>query len=218
MSNQQDVRVLIAEDDYLNCEMIRGLLEEIWYTVVGEAADGLEAVEMTQSLQPDVVLMDIKMPDIDGLEATRLIFERCPTPVVVLTAYETPELVEEASAVGVGAYLVKPPNAREMERAITIAIARFDDLMELRRLNAELQAGNEARGRLILELQDALAQLKTLSGLLPICASCKKIRDDDGYWNQLEAYIQDHSEVVFSHGLCPECAKKLYPQIFGDDE
>jgi AmiR/NasT family two-component response regulator len=217
MSNQQDVRVLIAEDDYLNCEMIRGLLEEIWYTVVGEAADGLEAVEMTQSLQPDVVLMDIKMPDIDGLEATRLIFERCPTPVVVLTAYETQELVEEASAVGVGAYLVKPPNAREMERAITIAIARFDDLMELRRLNAELQAGNEARERLILELQDALAQLKTLSGLLPICASCKKIRDDDGYWNQLEAYIQDHSEVVFSHGLCPECAKRLYPQIFGDD-
>jgi AmiR/NasT family two-component response regulator len=217
MSNQQDVRVLIAEDDYLNCEMIRGLLEEIWYTVVGEAADGLEAVEMTQSLQPDVVLMDIKMPDIDGLEATRLIFERCPTPVVVLTAYETQELVEEASAVGVGAYLVKPPNAREMERAITIAIARFDDLMELRRLNAELQAGNEARERLILELEDTLAQVKTLSGLLPICASCKKIRDDDGYWNQLEAYIQDHSEVVFSHGLCPECAKRLYPQIFGDD-
>ena len=218
MSNQQDVRVLIAEDDYLNCEMIRGLLEEIWYTVVGEAADGLETVEMTQSLQPDVVLMDIKMPDMDGLEATRLIFERCPTPVVVLTAYETMELVEEASAVGVGAYLVKPPNAREMERAITIAIARFDDLMELRRLNAELQAGNEARERLILELQDALAQVKTLSGLLPICASCKKIRDDDGYWNQLEAYIQDHSEVVFSHGLCPECAKELYPEIFGDDE
>ena len=218
MSNRQDVRVLIAEDDYLNSEMLKGLLEEIWYTVIGEAADGLETVEMTQSLQPDVVLMDIKMPDMDGLEATRLIFERCPTPVVVLTAYETPELVEEASAVGVGAYLVKPPNAREMERAITIAIARFDDLMELRRLNAELQAGNEARGRLILELQDTLAQLKTLSGLLPICASCKKIRDDDGYWNQLEAYIQDHSDVVFSHGLCPECAKKLYPQIFGDDE
>ena len=215
---QEDTHVLIVEDDPMVGEMIEGLLEDIGYTVASKAIDGLQAIEMTQSLQPDVVLMDIKMPDMDGLEATRLIFERCPTPVVVLTAYETPELVEEASAVGVGAYLVKPPNAREMERAITIAIARFDDLMELRRLNAELQAGNKARGRLILELQNALAQLKTLSGLLPICASCKKIRDDDGYWNQLEAYIQDHSDVVFSHGLCPECAKKLYPQIFGDDE
>jgi AmiR/NasT family two-component response regulator len=204
MSNRQDVRVLIAEDDYLNSEMLKGLLEEIWYTIVGEAADGLETVEMTQSLQPDVVLMDIKMPDMDGLEATRLIQERCPTPVVVVTAYETPELVEEASAAGVGAYLVKPPSAREMERAITIAIARFDDLMELRRLNAELQ--------------DALAKVRTLSGLLPICSSCKKIRDDEGYWNQLEAYIQEHSKAVFSHGLCPECAKKLYPEVFGDDK
>ena len=204
MSNRQDVRVLIAEDDYLNSEMLKGLLEEIWYTIVGEAADGLETVEMTQSLQPDVILMDIKMPDMDGLEATRLIQERCPTPVVVVTAYETPELVEEASAAGVGAYLVKPPSAREMERAITIAIARFDDLMELRRLNAELQ--------------DALAKVRTLSGLLPICSSCKKIRDDEGYWNQLEAYIQEHSNAVFSHGLCPECAKKLYPEVFGDDK
>lgn len=73
------------------------------------------------------------------------------------------------------------------------------------------------REQLILELQDALAQVKTLSGLLPICSSCKKIRDDEGYWNQIEAYIQEHSEAVFSHGLCPECAKKLYPDIFGDD-
>jgi AmiR/NasT family two-component response regulator len=218
MNNQQDVRVLIAEDDYLNSEMIKGLLEEVGYTVAGEAADGFETVKMTRSLQPDVVLMDIKMPDMDGLEATRRIYESCPTPVVVLTAYEMSELVEEASAVGVGAYLVKPPNAREMERAITIAMARFDDLIELHRLNAELQAGNEARERLILELQEALAQVKTLSGLLPICSSCKRIRDDEGYWNQLEAYIQDHSEVVFSHGLCPECAKKLYPEIFGDDD
>jgi hypothetical protein len=136
----------------------------------------------------------------------------------VLTAHERPELVEGASAAGVGAYLVKPPNAREMERAIAIAMARFDDLMELRRLNADLQTGNEARERLILELQNALAQVKTLSGLLPICSSCKKIRDDQGYWNQLEVYIQDHSEAVFSHSLCPDCAKKLYPEIFGDDE
>jgi AmiR/NasT family two-component response regulator len=218
MSNQQDIHVLIAEDDHLNSEMIRGLSEDIGYTVVGEARDGLKAVEMTQSLRPDVVLMDIKMPDMDGLEATQRIQESCPTPVVVLTAYEASELLEEASATGVGAYLVKPPDARQMERAIVIAMARFDDLMELRRLNAELQAGNEARERLILELQNALDQVQTLSGLLPICSSCKKIRDDEGYWNQLEAYIQDHSDVVFSHGLCPECAKELYPEIFGEDE
>ena len=67
--------------------------------------------------------------------------------------------------------------------------------------------------RLIHELQDALGEVKTLSGLIPICASCKKIRDDTGYWNQIETYIEARSEAGFSHGICPECAKTLYPDI-----
>ena len=67
--------------------------------------------------------------------------------------------------------------------------------------------------KLILELKQALANVKQLSGLLPICAHCKKIRDDKGYWNQIEAYIQEHSEAQFSHGICKECAKKLYPEL-----
>ena len=71
----------------------------------------------------------------------------------------------------------------------------------------------EERERLILQLQDALAEVKQLSGLLPICASCKKIRDDKGYWNQIEEYICDHSDAIFSHSLCPDCLKKLYPDI-----
>lgn len=66
---------------------------------------------------------------------------------------------------------------------------------------------------LITQLQQALSKVRLLSGFLPICASCKKIRDDKGYWNQIEAYIQDHSEAEFSHGMCPECLKKLYPDL-----
>jgi len=69
------------------------------------------------------------------------------------------------------------------------------------------------RETLIIELQDALTQIKTLKGLLPICASCKKIRDKEGCWLILEEYIQDHSEAQFSHGICPECAKQLYPEF-----
>jgi hypothetical protein len=76
------------------------------------------------------------------------------------------------------------------------------------RKRAEMEKDN-----LIIELKDALGTVKTLSGLLPICASCKKIRDDKGYWNQIEAYIQSHSEAEFSHSICPACAKKLYPTI-----
>ena len=75
----------------------------------------------------------------------------------------------------------------------------------------------EERERLIKRLQETLAEVKTLSGMLPICANCKKIRDDKGYWNQIEAYIGDHSEAEFSHGICPDCAKKLYPEFYKGD-
>ena len=70
------------------------------------------------------------------------------------------------------------------------------------------------KSEIIADLQEALAKVKTLSGFLPICASCKKIRDDMGYWNQIEAYISEHSEAEFSHGICPGCAQKLYPDIY----
>jgi len=77
----------------------------------------------------------------------------------------------------------------------------------------ERKRAQEEKDRLIVELRAALDKVKTLGGLLPICASCKKIRDDAGYWRQIESYIHDHSEAKFSHGICPECAKKLYPDL-----
>ncbi|MBN1995073.1 MAG: response regulator [Anaerolineae bacterium] len=211
MRNQQNnnIRVLIAEDDFLAGEMIKEMLREVGYTVVGRALDGAQAVEMVAQLAEtptpaDVVLMDIEMPHVDGIEATRLIQEQCPTPVVMLTAYETPELVTLAGQVGAGAYLVKPPNSREIERTIAIALARFADMVELRRVNLELQA--------------ALAKVKTLSGLLPICSNCKKIRNDEGYWQDVAVYIRDHSNAEFSHGLCPDCAKELFPDYYAGKE
>ncbi|MBW2646716.1 MAG: PAS domain S-box protein, partial [Deltaproteobacteria bacterium] len=78
---------------------------------------------------------------------------------------------------------------------------------------SDRKRAEEEREKLIKELKDALREVKTLSGLLPICASCKKIRDDKCYWNQIESYIRDHSEAEFSHSLCPECLKKLYPEL-----
>jgi PAS domain S-box-containing protein len=81
----------------------------------------------------------------------------------------------------------------------------------------ERKRAEEEREKLVHELQEALAKVKTLSGMLPICASCKKIRDDKGYWNQIESYIRDHSEAEFSHGICPDCMKKLYPD-FADNK
>ncbi|MCX5814662.1 MAG: hypothetical protein NTX75_00255, partial [Proteobacteria bacterium] len=93
--------------------------------------------------------------------------------------------------------------------ALFIAIGGIITFLSIRRKRAE-----EERERLILELREALSKVKTLSGLLPICASCKKIRNDKGYWEQMEIYIRDHSEAEFSHGICPECAAKLYPEYY----
>jgi AmiR/NasT family two-component response regulator len=199
MNTPAPVRVLLVDDDILVVEAIQRIIERIGYTVTGRAADGFQAIEATRTLRPDIVLMDVKMPKMDGIEAARQIQACCPTPVVLLTAHESPELVEQASEAGIGAYLVKPPRAPEMKRAIAIALARFSDWMELRRLNAELE--------------DALAQVRALQGMLPICASCKKIRDDEGYWHQVEVYIRDHSEAEFSHGICPDCYQRLYPNL-----
>lgn len=78
---------------------------------------------------------------------------------------------------------------------------------------AERKKSEQEKERLIVELQQALAEVKKLSGLLPICASCKRIRDDQGYWRQIEGYISAHSEADFSHGICPKCAKELYPEL-----
>jgi len=75
------------------------------------------------------------------------------------------------------------------------------------------QRAEREREKLIPELQEALANVKTLRGLLPICSSCKKVRDDRGYWNQIESFVRERSEAAFSHSICPECEKKLYPEL-----
>jgi hypothetical protein len=85
-------------------------------------------------------------------------------------------------------------------------MASFIDITKRKEIEAD-------REKLIGKLQDALNKIKTLRGIIPICAACKKIRDDKGYWNQLESYIREHSEAVFSHGICPECTEKLYPDL-----
>ncbi|MFQ5399923.1 MAG: response regulator [Anaerolineae bacterium] len=142
MRLQDNIRVLIVEDNALVSEMIQGLLEVSGFIVAGRANDGRQAIKMTKELRPDVIMMDLNMPDMDGNEVMRRIQETCPTPIVVLTAHDTPELVAQAGDAGAGAYLVKPSNTYEMERAIIIAMARFDDMMKLRHLNAELEVRN----------------------------------------------------------------------------
>jgi len=100
---------------------------------------------------------------------------------------------------GADGYIARPITNREL-------LARVNAMVRI--LKAERE-----RDRLIVQLEEALARVKKLSGLLPICAGCKRIRDDKGYWNQIESYLKEHSEAIMSHGICPECVKKYYPDL-----
>jgi two-component system sensor histidine kinase/response regulator len=190
-----------------------------------------------------MAFVDVRMPPgWDGVETTRKIWELDPDLQVVLcTAYSDYSWSEMFEKLGQrdGLLILKKPfdaaEALQLAHALTEkwwlhqqARRRMEDLesrvaertAELASTNEALQTENAARrqteverDRLIQDLQRSLANVKSLSGLLPICAGCKKIRDDQGYWNQVESYVQKHSEATFTHGLCPDCIKKYYPDL-----
>jgi two-component system, response regulator PdtaR len=120
-------------------------------------------------------------------------------PVIFLTAYSDNTTLSKAKIAEPYAYLKKPVRIDDLKISLEIVLYR-----------AKIDRKKE---RLIKELENALAEIKTLSGMLPICSYCKKIRDDKGYWNQIEAYIKDHSEALSSHSICQECARKHYPDM-----
>jgi signal transduction histidine kinase len=155
MMTDEPIRVLVVDDEPMVNQLIQSQLTDLGHAVAGAAFDGPEAVALTCQLRPDVVLMDLQMPDpqtnqddrLAGLRAVQMIQEQCPTPVILLTAHESPELIQRASDAGVGAYIVKPSGGNDLDRAIAITRARFNDSMELRRLNADLQAEITERKR-----------------------------------------------------------------------
>lgn len=167
MSEKKSFRVIIAEDDFMVTNAIKHILSDIGYETIGTAITGEEAFELTRTLRPDVVLMDIQMPVMDGIKATQKIQEQCPTPVIIVTAYLTKELVNTASENGVSAYLVKPPDPDELERTIKIAIARHGDMMKLKRLNEELKYENKLRNSLY-KISDAASNAENIEQLYKI--------------------------------------------------
>lgn len=131
-------RVLIAEDEALIRLDLAEMLREEGYDVVGEAADGQEAVDLAESLRPDLVIMDVKMPRRDGIDAAEEIAAKRIAPIVVLTAFSQRDLVERARDAGAMAYLVKPFSASDLVPAIELAVSRFAELTELEREVADL--------------------------------------------------------------------------------
>ena len=182
---------------------IQQSLKKLGYDIAGHASTGEEAVELARRANPDLVLMDINLPGkLDGIEAARQIREAAAIPIVFLTAYSDPATVQRARITEPYGYIVKPFAERELEITISIALYRHQI--------------DKEKDRLLTDLQHALAQVKSLSGMLPICCRCKRVRDDQGDWQQIEDYVRQHSEADFTHGYCPECAKIALEEAFGD--
>ncbi len=141
----EKVRVVVADDESVICMDLREMLTNLGYLVVGDAGDGRSAVNLAKELRPDVVLMDIMMPDMDGIEAARILTEERLAPVVLLTAYSQRELIERAKEVGVVGYLVKPIQETDLAPAIEVALARFDEFRTLEREVEDLKEQLETR-------------------------------------------------------------------------
>jgi response regulator NasT len=138
-------RILIAEDNDLVSLTLEEQLKDMGYHVVAIARTGIEAVSLAERTLPDVIIMDIRMPEMDGTEATVRILAQCPTAIVMLTAYADKDTVRRVEHSGAHAYLVKPVKEQELPPAISIAKARFKDLQALRKRNASLQETLESR-------------------------------------------------------------------------
>jgi len=195
-----EANILVVEDDTNVAAVLEARLQSFGYEVCDIAKSGPAAVRMAMDQSPDLVLMDILLEgDMNGVEAAELIHNQADIPIIFVTCLSDQALLERAVKANAYGYILKPYDNAELRYTIEIALIKY-------------RAARE-RERLIVDLEKALKEVKRLSGLLPICASCKKIRNDDGSWQQIEEYIHAHSEADFSHSICPECAKSLYPEL-----
>ncbi len=200
--------LLIVEDEAAHVAAIQRAFDtdqvETQIEVVGTLRDFRQR---SAGHPPDLALLDLNLPDGRAVEILSSPPEAGPFPIMVMTSYGNEQVAVEAIKAGALDYVVKSAEAfATMPRVVERALREWKLLTERREAAA-------AQKRLVAQLEEALAKVKTLSGLLPICSACKKIRDDQGYWNQVEGYIQEHTDARFTHSYCPECSRKYFEKL-----
>ena len=199
-------RILIAEDDATSCTLLDLTLKK-WGYITHCQANGEAAWEFLQKPDPpQLMILDWMMPKLSGIELLRRIRSMENAPpfyVLMLTTRGSKADIILGLNTGADDYLTKPFDPGELQARVRVGF-RVLDLQE--KLASQIR-----------ELKKASEHIRTLQGILPICSFCKKIRDDRGYWDQVEAYISRHSQAQFSHGICPDCLQRHYPD-FSDTE
>ena len=208
--------ILIVDDTLDNLRLLSKILLDNGYKVRA-VSNGMQAIKTIKKELPDLILLDIIMPGMNGFEVCGRLKNKKSTaliPIIFLSALHNVDDKINAFKSGGVDYISKPFQVEEVLARIRIHLKIFDLQTELEEKNKQLFEKNEKLEKNNSELQEALENIKTLQGFIPICASCKKIRDDVGYWQDVAVYIQEHSEAKFSHGICPECMSKLYPDQY----
>jgi phosphoserine phosphatase RsbU/P len=199
------MHILIAEDDLTSRTVLTALLQKLGHQVLATEDGGRAWEKMQLPDRPRMAILDWMMPVMDGPELCRRIrtlpAELPPYIILLTTRSEKRDIVTGLQA-GADDYITKPYDPGELEARVGVG----------RRMLA-LQAALHDK---MAALQQALDEVRTLRGFVPICANCKKIRDDRGYWNQVEEYVRRCTGAQFSHGICPDCAMQLYPEYYSD--
>ena len=198
------MRVLVADDDRVAAEIMSRILTR-WDFDVTVAVDGAQAWSHLRGEKgPMLAILDWMMPHLDGPDVCRRVREQAPEAhiyLMLLTALEGKRDVIAGLNAGADDYIVKPFDHDELRARVQVGVR----VLTLQERLADRVA----------ELQRALSNVKQLHGLLPICSYCKRIRGDDQYWQQVEAYITERSDAVFSHGICPQCFETVTKQLDG---
>ena len=206
MSNDRHLQgkrplILIVDDVEENVEVLYSILEIQNYRI----AIALNAEQTYLAVEreiPDLILLDVMLPDGNGFEVAAELLKKYQNnniPIIFVTALAHLRDRIEGFRVGGVDYISKPYEELEV-------LARVKTHVELGRIRKEQE-------QLIVELKETLSEVSSLRGLIPICTNCKNIRDDKGYWIQVEKYMSEHSEAEFTHSICPSCVDKLYPGL-----
>ncbi len=195
------VKILIVEDEALISEGLREDIIDLGFVLPKVVNSGEKALKSIKADKPDLILMDIQIKgDMDGIEVAEIIKKENGPPVIFLTAYGNKEFIRRAKITEPFGYLIKPVDCHELNSTIVITLYR-----------AKME---KERNELLEELKATQKELEKARSCIPICAKCKKIRDDKGYWDEVESYVSDHFAATFSHSICPKCSRELYPDLF----
>jgi len=207
------VAILLVDDRPENLLGLEGLLESPGVNIV-KATSGNEALGLMLEQDFALVLLDVQMPGMDGFETAELMRGTEKTrqvPIIFVTAISTEQQhVFKGYEAGAVDYLFKPIVPEFLKTKVRVFCELYRQRTIIENQLREIETKNEL-------LQKRLDEIKQLRGILPICANCKKIRNDKGYWEMIEKYIGEHSDAEFSHGLCPVCAKNLYPEYYSEE-